>query len=70
MSQWGINLSGIRWMIENAMYSSLLCSFWKKSLMWLRPLISISIFITPLKNFCVAWKIRKVLIIYSIGQSG
>ena len=47
MSHWGINFSGIRWMMENAMSSSLLCSLWKNSLIWLRSLISISMIITP-----------------------
>ncbi len=47
MSHWGINFSGILWMMENAMSSSLLCSLWKKSLLWLRSLSSISIIITP-----------------------
>ena len=47
MSHWGINFSGIHWIIENVMFSSLLCSLWEISLIGLLSLISISIIISP-----------------------
>lgn len=47
MSQCGINLFGIRWIMENAMSSSLLCNLWENSLIRLRSFNSISISITP-----------------------
>ena len=60
MSQWGINFSGIRWMMENDMFSSLLNSLWKKSFTWLRSLISISIVITSLKIFLCSLEISEL----------
>ena len=47
ISQRGIYFSGIRWIIENAMSSSLLCSLCENSLIGLLSLISIFIIITP-----------------------
>jgi hypothetical protein len=69
MSQQGINFSGSFWIMENAMSSSLLCSLWKNSLIWLWSLSSISIIITPLKILCVAWKIHNFFIIYIIDDT-
>lgn len=51
------------------MSSSLPCSLWKNSFIWLRSFSSISILITPLKILCVSWKIQDFLIIYSIDDS-